>query len=443
MKHENLIRALDEISQTHIAEAAAPKKRAKPAWFGAVAAVLAVAILAVTVFRPVTAHGLIAAPTYPEQLQVKQPAGYADSADGFFRDSIRTFLADCGTENTACSPLSVYMALSMLAESTGGGSRQQILDALGAGSIEALRTQAGQIWNAHYRTEETAAMTLANSLWLDEGYDYAPTAVDTLAESYYASVYQGDLGTDQMNKALQGWVNEQTKKLLKEQASGLELDKDCILALASTIYYNVQWSTNFNGKRNESGIFHTPSGDVEATYLRQDFARSYSYGEGFSAVSLWLRDGGRMWLVLPDEGMSAQELLNTQALDLIFAPDTVQSTNIIVHLSVPKFDIASQSDLVGDLKKLGITDVSDPATADFSPMILSQAQPYLGEAQHAARVAIDENGVTAAGYTVLDVNDAAAMPPDGEIDFILDRPFLFIIESDDGLPLFAGIVNEP
>ena len=37
----------------------------------------------------------------------------------------------------------------------------------------------------------------------------------------------------------------------------------------------------------------------------------------------------------------------------------------------------------------------------------------------------------------------AAPPPDQEMDFILDRPFLFVVESRDGLPLFAGIVNQP
>ena len=61
---------------------------------------------------------------------------------------------------------------------------------------------------------------------------------------------------------------------------------------------------------------------------------------------------------------------------------------------------------------------------------------------HAARVAIDEEGVTAAAYTVM-MEAGAAMPPDEEIDFTLDRPFVFAITSQDGLPLFIGIVNTP
>lgn len=37
----------------------------------------------------------------------------------------------------------------------------------------------------------------------------------------------------------------------------------------------------------------------------------------------------------------------------------------------------------------------------------------------------------------------AAMPPDEEIDFTLDRPFIFVLESYLGLPLFVGVVNQP
>ena len=61
---------------------------------------------------------------------------------------------------------------------------------------------------------------------------------------------------------------------------------------------------------------------------------------------------------------------------------------------------------------------------------------------HAARVAIDEEGVTAAAYTVMPA-PGAAMPPDEEVDFVLDKPFLFAITSETGLPLFMGVVQNP
>jgi serine protease inhibitor len=58
-------------------------------------------------------------------------------------------------------------------------------------------------------------------------------------------------------------------------------------------------------------------------------------------------------------------------------------------------------------------------------------------------VAVDEAGVIAAAYTLM-VGDTGGMPEQlEEVDFILDRPFLFVITGSDNFPLFAGVVAEP
>ena len=56
---------------------------------------------------------------------------------------------------------------------------------------------------------------------------------------------------------------------------------------------------------------------------------------------------------------------------------------------------------------------------------------------------IDEDGCEAAAYTVLDVEATAMLGPEEEIDFTLDKPFVFAITGIDGLPLFIGLVNQP
>ena len=48
----------------------------------------------------------------------------------------------------------------------------------------------------------------------------------------------------------------------------------------------------------------------------------------------------------------------------------------------------------------------------------------------------------AVAYTVM-VAAGGAAPPAEEMDFVLDRPFLFAITGSDGLPLFVGAVNRP
>lgn len=66
------------------------------------------------------------------------------------------------------SPLNVYMALAMLAQLTGGDSREQILTLLGNASMDALRQQAGDVWNANYRDDGALTSVLAGSLWLNK-----------------------------------------------------------------------------------------------------------------------------------------------------------------------------------------------------------------------------------------------------------------------------------
>ena len=96
------------------------------------------------------------------------------------------------------------------------------------------------------------------------------------------------------------------------------------------------------------------------------------------------------------------------------------------------------------VKNMGITDVFDYAKSDFTPTTNSLDEVYVSKAQHDVRVAIDEEGVTAAAYTAMMTDSGAAPPQDlEEINFILDKPFIFVISGADSVPLFVGVVNQP
>jgi serine protease inhibitor len=156
-----------------------------------------------------------------------------------------------------------------------------------------------------------------------------------------------------------------------------------------------------------------------------------------------------MYFILPDEGVSIDELLNDEeALSFICANGQWDnSKSLMVHLTVPKFDVSSRLDLKENLKNLGVTDCFIPDISDYTPLLDQSAMDlekdiYLSKVEHSARVAMDEKGVTAAAYTVMALC-GSGMPPQDEINFVVDRPFIFVITSDDGLPLFIGIVNQP
>lgn len=497
MKHEKLADALSELEDRHIHEAVKPRHRY--GWVSAVAAVLALAIGLGVLLRPGTqpepmlqvaptvppttdptkppasidvpapaqpqlsSRYMLASASYPvltkypgeydydsyvawsedQKALHNQPDGYADSLQACWDRLVPALLSGNGGSNAACSPLNIYMALAMLAECTDGNTRQQILELLNADSIYASRLQAGQVWKAHYNHDGLSKSILGSSLWLEEGYGFDQNTVDLLAENYYASVFQGDLGTPELNEALHAWLDEQTGGLLQDQVQNVNFDPMTVLALATTIDYQVQWRDfEFSEKKNTQDLFHGANGDTEETFMHRvlDYG-PYYWSKHFGAVSLPLEDGSQMWLILPDEGVSPAEIAQ-EAMAFLADPNKKDQKQLRVNLSLPKFDVCAQQDLSAMLQQLGITDVFDGSKADFSPILPTDDGGYVSAVNHAARVAVDEKGVTAAAFTVI-MRCGAAMPPEEEMDFTLDRPFLFCVESRDGLPLFAGIVSEP
>ncbi len=439
-----------------------PKRRKKAWWFGAVAAVLAFAVLGVTFFSSgggVTAyalaeaeypqmapyteeHGTPAYDAWQESVRAQQrDLGDVSALQTFFRDSTAVFLADADGQNKVYSPLNVYMALSMLAQLAGGESREQILNLLGSGDIDALRKQANDVWNANYSDDGLLTSILASSVWLDQNINYNQETMDVLARDFYASSYRGEMGSDEYNEALQEWLDRQTGGLLTEQARQVEMDRDTVLALATTVYFKAKWANQFSANNTDRQTFHSPQGDVETDFLHQRDAQTYYWGEKFSAVSQNFAEGGEMWFLLPDEGVTPEELLaDEEAMKFLFSCDNWENkTDLLVNKSIPKFDVSSQFDLQDGLEQLGVTDVFDRKRANFSAMT-TDIEAYLKVANHASRVTIDEEGCTAAAFTVLRTV-TTGMPPEEEVDFVLDRPFLFCITGDSGLPLFVGVVN--
>ncbi len=467
---ETLFDAITQIDDDLLPSEAPPKRR-MPSWraFAAAAAILAIILSPFLVHigsrnREVngTEPFALSQPVYPVMAayptdddgdyeawwadvkkQTDQPAGYADSLTPFLRESIRTFLTGAGAENRAYSPANVYMALAMLAETTDGESRAQILNLLGADSIDALRAQAGSVWNANYRDDGAAKSVLASSLWLRDGRDYRQQTVDSLAQNYYASVFRGEMGSAAYDQALQRWLNEQTGGMLSEQAAQEHLDSSTLLALATTIDFQASWASSFSEEATAPGVFHGAQGDETVDMMHQSDVLPCRVGKGFTAVGLPLQSGGTMWFLLPDEGGSPEALLqNEEALTFFLGqPKDLLEENPLVHLTLPKFDVSSRISLLDGLRSLGVTDVSDAAKADFSPLGGETENAYLSDAAHAARVMIDEEGVTGAAYTLMVVGEGAA-DPSSAVTFTVDRPFLFVITGDQGLPLFAGIVNQ-
>ncbi len=454
----------------------APKKRRmsrKIKWISAIAAVLAVVVLFQLPSIPmiITAKA-VSEPTASRQLTRDDFQGEKFDYEGYeqmiaARDAIleeavpafAVFTGDCAScvlsgtdsENRLFSPINAYIGLAMTAELVGGNSQKQLLDVLGAPSEDVLRTRISTVWEQVDDTRNSSERcTIANSLWLDRDVSYVQETMDDLAYHYYASVYEGDLGSTRTERDITAWMQNNTRGMIaKRQPSGIQ-PEDQLLTLASAIFLQSKWRDEFRASENTKAPFHSVNGDIMCTFMNKTEAHMYYFWEeDFGAVCMGLKNGATMWFILPDADKTVADVLDDSAFVEVIMQDEFRSegdTNsryMKVNLSVPQFDVSSSIDLKDALQEMGVTDVFDPNHSDFSPSIVSETDvpPFIAAVRQDVRVKIDEKGVTAAAYIEIPGAGAAA-PPEEVIDFILDRPFVFAI-TKSRIPLFVGTVNNP
>ncbi len=446
MKDRELFeQAMDHVYGKQIDEASRPRKRKALRWLGSIAAILAV-VIAASVLLPVLTlqAGAVSTAKYPEfawKYRSELPNAI-EPLHGFWQESMASVLSG-QAGNAVFSPVNLSMGLSIAAELTAGEAQQQILTALNLEDADTLSELFHEIWLATYYDDGDQTL-LANSLWLDHQLQYDQSIMDMLAEEYYTSIYQKDLS--RAGGAIQSWVNQQTGGFLKQEAGTLTLPGEPVLALYSTIYYRAKWSTEFRSANNTQDTFHGLTGDTVCTFMNAERRQmNYYWGEDFGAVALHLKDGSSMYLILPDEGKTVDDVLAGGEYYALLTSDSSgyaaeHSKYMLVNLSIPQFDIRQQSNLAQNLQAMGITAVFENTPGNFSSALRYEQPIFFTAVNQATRVAIDEKGVTAASYIEFP-GVGSVMPPEEIIDFVLDRPFLFVITNRYSIPLFAGVVN--
>ncbi|MBQ7004543.1 MAG: hypothetical protein IJN57_11370, partial [Oscillospiraceae bacterium] len=475
MKKEQIVDMIGEAPDNYVKDAKEYKKKRRiprwSKWMGGIAAVLAIVLLVNNMPGiPLAIHAYAVSKAseprvsdYDAVRNKSQEEKDAWWAANDLRDDLRdealpslaSFSELCSAEmisgtdstNRVWSPVNAYIALAMTAELTEGEAQEELFALLGVDSLEALRSRISAVWESAYENDKgNEICTLANSLWIDSDLDYAKEAMDTLAYDYYASVYQRDLGSDRTNTDITNWMKNQTGGFLSDRTGKTDLAKDdMMLTMASTIYFQAKWGDEFNKGMNTDGVFHAAYGDVNCTFMNQKLAEmNYYWAEDYGAVAMRMKNGATMWFILPDEDKAVDDVLSGgDYMNMVTLSDAFPEENkkwMKVNLSVPKFDVSSSVNVKEGLQNLGVSKIFDWTTNSFASTMQSKSKPYpvyLDSINQDTRVKIDEKGVTAASYIELNFGAGAAEPPDEIIDFVLDRPFVFVV-SREQIPLFVG-----
>ncbi len=376
------------------------------------------------------------------------------NADGYMKFAAKSASAvlldtedENGKENTVYSPLSYYMALSMAAECAEGNTKDEFIAALGAEDIDDLRKENDSLFRALYFDKYTAYCKIANSLWLNNKWTFKQDTLDTIADKYYAVSFERDFKESGVAEEISSWIYKNTSGKFKPQImiSDPELD---IMKIVNTVTFKDAWSEEF-GKADKDTFVKKDGTEVECDFM--GYTKQYKdvgFADKYMRCSEPMKNGCQMHFILPDEGVSVDELVaDAKIMNEIYNDDADHQTRKTIF-SVPKFDVASKFELIEASSKLGIKDAFSDIKADFTGVIDYEENnipsAYINEIKHEATVTIDEEGCEAAAYTIISFMAGCAPPPEEEpVIFELKRPFFYYISDEHGTPLFSGIINDP
>lgn len=359
--------------------------------------------------------------------------------------------------NGCYSPLSLYFALALAGTGANGPTRDELLALLGASDPDRLSQEMSKLFRQLYTDNKISQLRIANSLWLNdssagEPVQYKDSFTQNAAAQFYASLFQVDFAQPSAGEAMAQWIADNTNSTLQPRFTP---DPEQILSIINTIYFQDEWVDQFKTDDTKPGTFHLADGkDVTCDFMNSVYSsHSFSKGDGYTRSALNLKSNGQMVFVLPDEGVSPQDLVGSPArLKEIFVGGT--TSNGKVTWMIPKFSDDSDFKLIDTLKKLGVNAAFAP-NADFTG--ITDHQAFISQITQQTHLTIDENGIVASAFTKIDF--AGAAMPVGEAEMILDRPFIYGIfsapvqlaaEADPAEPvgqtgnlLFVGICGNP
>ena len=363
-------------------------------------------------------------------------------------DLIRREASLAGEENVFISPVSVALCLGMAYNGAGGSTAEEMAGILGVLSIDlgAFNGANGKLVKQLSDTGKGITLSIANSLWLSDGFPFRKEFINRNKEHFGAGVFQ--LETE---KEINRWVKERTGGMIPSIIDSV--DPADIAILVNAIYFKGEWTVEFVEDLTEDKPFHSSKGEKTVPMMKRSGKLDCHENELFQAVRLpygkgtsdeGLSGGGTsMYVFLPSGENTLADLTGKLSLEAwkMWAGALAERDGTI---EIPRFRAEYFSRLNGTLSGMGMKEAFK-RSADFSN--LCECEPgdvYISDVYHKAVVEVNEKGTEAAAVTAIRMKLTSAMPIEKPFHMVVDRPFLMaIVDDETGLILFMGAISDP
>ncbi|XP_053470151.1 alpha-1-antitrypsin homolog [Ictalurus furcatus] len=346
--------------------------------------------------------------------------------------------ADSKGKNIFFSPLSISLALSMLALGAKGVTHSQIVNTLGYSSFteDQVNEAYEHLLQVLGHSQEARLLEIGGGLAVQKGFKPVDKFLKDLQQFYHAEAFSVDfskpeVAVEEVNK----FIAKKTKDTITDMIESLE--PETIMVLINYIYFKGKWEKPFLADATRKANFYVDENTKVTVDMMKAKDEQYNIyiSKNITLIKLPYHGNASMVIILPSEGKMDEvekHITKDQLKDWIG-----KARQRSVELYVPKFSISASVSLGDTLKELGIIDAfSDKA--NFSG-ISEDIELKVSKVLHKAVLSVDEKGTEAAGATTVEIIQRA-MP----LPIKINRPFLvFIVEEAVKNILFLGKIINP
>ncbi len=344
-----------------------------------------------------------------------------------------------GSGDVVFSPLSLSLALAMVAEGADGETYQQFSDVIGwnASTKEEVGGYYKTMVDGLVGVDPSVLFNSANSFWAAKDLSLRQQYQSLLKTYFAAEGYQVDFSLPATKDQINQWCSDKTDGKIPQMLT--YLNPETKLMLINALLFKAPWRLTWEILKNRE--FTTAGGaKTKRDYLYvKDQRMAYGdYGD-FELVRAAYGNGAyTMDIILPKEGKTLGEALSVlTAEDIDYGLETSDVT-----LYLPKWSMyySTGDNLIPALKAQGLTLPFDRNQADFSG--ISDTGLYINLIKQDVQIDVTEKGTEFAAVTVVGMFTTGMpfTPPKVTVD--VNRPFAYAIrENTSGTILLLGTLS--
>jgi len=340
--------------------------------------------------------------------------------------------------NQMISSLSIGTALAMVEEGSNGKTKKELLKTLGL-TQKVKETFRRLILETNEAEQSNLTVSLANGIFVKKNSVLNPDFKRNIQCNFKGLVSNMK---EKPDKQINKWIFFHTNHTIEKVVDESDLENVRVV-LVNTIYFKGAWLKPFSKAPERFFAYSRKNPGVQIPFISQEEEFEFAEYPDKKIVRVPYK-GNRiaLYIVLPvEEGEVSLKavLYNLPARDNTFNPEKMESKRL--ELIMPEFKIKTSLKLRKTLKKLGIVDAFQESSANLYGISLDNL--YISEVFHKTFIEVDKDGSTAGASTavVATVFRSTQVEPER---FLVDRPFIFIIQDDlTGASLFQGVFKKP